>query len=43
MTITKPSYSFFPWLRQGIANNIANPENDPDVKVRAHIQVLFNL
>jgi hypothetical protein len=30
-----PTYSFLPWLRTGVANNIAAPDGDPSVKVRA--------
>lgn len=33
------TYSFFPWLRQGIANNIKSADLDPSVKLRAKIQV----
>ena len=31
---TLGTYSFLPWLRQGIANTIASPDNDPSVKTR---------
>ncbi len=41
--MSTPSYSFLPWLRQGVANSISNPENDPDVKVRASVEVKLNL
>ncbi len=33
------TYSFLPWLREGIANNIQNADNDPAVKLRAQIRV----
>lgn len=33
------TYSFLPWLRQGIANNIQKGDNDPSVKLRAQIPV----
>jgi hypothetical protein len=41
--MSTPSYSFLPWLRQGIANNIVTPETDTSVKVRASVQVNLNL
>jgi hypothetical protein len=34
-----PSYSFLPWLRQGIANTIATADSDASVKTRATINV----
>mgnify|MGYP001564811982 CR=1 FL=1 len=34
-----PTYSFLPWLRQGIANNIIKGDNDPSVLLRASIAV----
>jgi hypothetical protein len=37
------SYSFFPWIRQGIANNITTPETDMNVKLRASVEVKLNL
>lgn len=37
------SYSFLPWLRQGVANNITAAEGDASVKVRASLQVNLNL
>jgi len=33
------SYSFLPWIRQGIANQIQADDNDPTVKLRAPITV----
>ncbi len=33
------TYSFLPWLRQGMANQIASPDFDNTVRVRAHIDV----
>lgn len=33
------SYSFLPWLRQGIANNITQADLDPSVKLRAKIPI----
>jgi len=32
-------YSFLPWLRHGLANNITNSESDANVKLRAVIEV----
>ena len=37
------TYSFLPWLRQGIANNIKTPDYDSSVKVRASINVSLSL
>lgn len=37
------TYSFLPWLRQGIANNILTPDLDTSVKVRASVNVAFTL
>lgn len=37
------SYSFLPWLRLGIANNIASQDLDEDVKLRAAIAVDLTL
>src|SRR5262245_5814512 len=39
--MTKPlgSYSFLPWLRQGLANQIQSPDFDNSVKVRAQVTV----
>jgi hypothetical protein len=31
----EPTYSFLAWLRTGVANNIAQADGDPSVKVRA--------
>src|SRR5262249_40877060 len=32
-----PTYSFLPWLRIGMANNITQTDGDPAVKVRASL------
>jgi hypothetical protein len=40
---TLGTYSFLPWLRQGIANTIASPDNDPSVKTRASVRVELQL
>lgn len=37
------SYSFLPWLRQGIANSITTLESDASVKIRASVQVNLSL
>ena len=37
------TYSFFPWLRQGIANRIESADHDPAVKTRASIAVDLRL
>jgi hypothetical protein len=37
------TYSFLPWLRQGIANTIATQDNDASVKTRASIHVALEL
>jgi len=34
-----PSYSFLPWLRQGIANTITTADGDASVKTRATVDV----
>ena len=36
---TIATYSFLPWLRQGIANTITSADGDPAVKTRASINV----
>jgi len=41
--MSTPSYSFLPWLRQGVANSISTVEGDPSVTVRASVQVNLNL
>ncbi|MBE2222175.1 MAG: hypothetical protein IAF02_11570, partial [Anaerolineae bacterium] len=38
-----PTYSFLPWLRQGIANKITAVDHDTNVKLRASIQVDLDL
>jgi hypothetical protein len=37
------TYSFLPWLRQGIANNIKQSDKDTSVLVRANIPVTLNI
>ncbi|OUL36551.1 hypothetical protein [Nostoc sp. 106C] len=37
------TYSFLPWLRQGIANYITAKDGDPNVKLRATIPVTLEL
>jgi len=37
------TYSFLPWLRQGLANQIATPDFDEDVKLRAAVSVELDL
>ncbi len=34
-----PTYTFLPWMRQGIANNIIEADNDSSVILRASVQV----
>ncbi len=41
--MTLSNYSFLPWLRQGIANYIQSGDNDPNVKLRAEVQVDLQL
>jgi hypothetical protein len=38
-----PNYTFLPWLRQGVANNITAADMDAAVKVRASVQVDLSL
>lgn len=38
-----PTYTFLPWLRQGVANNITAADLDANVKVRASVQVELHL
>jgi hypothetical protein len=40
---TIATYSFLPWLRQGVANTIASADGDPTVKTRAMIDVALQL
>ncbi|RKS28633.1 hypothetical protein BJ917_1529 [Pseudomonas sp. WPR_5_2] len=40
---TIATYSFLPWLRQGVANTIASADHDPAVKTRATIDVNLTL
>jgi len=37
------TYSFLPWLRQGLANQITTPDPNPAVAVRAEVQVQLEL
>ncbi len=37
------TYSFLPWLRQGLANQITSSDFDPNVKVRAQVDVELEL
>lgn len=37
------TYSFLPWLRQGIANNITQADGNTNVKLRASIPVSLNI
>ena len=43
MTQPLGTYSFLPWLRQGLANQIASPDFDPGVKVRPQVTVDLSL
>src|SRR5436309_4070249 len=43
MSQSLSTYSFLPWLRQGIANKIEASDFDPSVKLRATIQVQLQL
>ena len=43
MSDTLGTYSFLPWLRLGMANNIAAADNDPMVKTRASIEVKLSI
>ena len=38
-----PTYTFLPWLRQGVANNITAADLDSSVKLRASVQVSLQL
>ena len=37
------TYSFLPWLRQGVANRIASADGDTNVKLRATIHIDLNV
>lgn len=37
------TYSFLPWLRQGIANSIVNPTDPTTVKLRASVPIKVNV
>ncbi|MCY1039704.1 hypothetical protein OV208_00110 [Corallococcus sp. bb12-1] len=37
------TYSFLPWLRSGLANQITSADEDPSVQVRAQVQVRLEL
>jgi len=39
MSDTIATYSFFPWLRQGLINSVLKGDNDPMVHLRASIKV----
>lgn len=39
MTSPAAAYSFFPWLRRGIARRITTADEDPNVKLRATVPV----
>ena len=43
MTNSIATYSFLPWLRQGIANNISAADRDESVRLRASVRVQFEL
>lgn len=43
MSDTLGTYSFLPWLRLGMANNIASADMDPSVTARATMQVALEL
>src|SRR5215217_1392403 len=43
MTNKISTYSFLPWLRQGIANNIKTQDLDSSVKIRAAVNVALTL
>ncbi len=43
MTNEIGTYSFLPWLRQGIANNIKTQDLDSSVKVRAAVNIALTL
>ncbi len=43
MSTPLASYSFLPWLRQGIANNITATDGDPAIKLRASVSVSINV
>src|SRR5688572_29433050 len=43
MTDTIATYSFLPWLRQGVANKIDAPDLDTTVKLRTAINVSLQI
>lgn len=43
MTLPLGTYSFLPWLRQGLANQIQSPDFDNSVKVRPQVTVQLEL
>lgn len=43
MSDTLGTYSFLPWLRLGMANNISAPDMDPSVTARATMEVALDL
>lgn len=40
---TKPTYTFLPWARLGVANSITQADNDASVKLRATVAVELDL
>ena len=43
MSDTLANYSFLPWLRQGLSNNIIKADNDASVLLRASIKITLEL
>ncbi|MEQ1638719.1 MAG: hypothetical protein ABL903_18830 [Methylococcales bacterium] len=43
MSEAMSSYTFLPWLRQGLANNIADQDFDASVKIRAKINITLKV
>lgn len=43
MSHARPTYSFLPWLRQGVANHISAADGDPAVTLRAALRVQLEL
>jgi hypothetical protein len=43
MSDTLANYSFLPWLRQGLSNNIIKGDNDASVLLRASIKIALHL
>src|SRR5262245_36814125 len=40
---TKPTYTFLPWARLGVAGSIQQPDNDQGVKLRASVSISVDL